>query len=157
MKRKPLVYRAVLGLVAAFLLIQLVPYGHSYSNPPVVREPPWDSLETRALAKGACFDCHSNETEWPAYARVAPASWVIQRDVVVGRAVLNFSEWQKPQKEAHEAAEKLAEGEMPLFAYTLMHANARLTDAQRTRLVSGLERTLARVERVEEHDRPGRR
>lgn len=142
MKRKRLVLRAVFVLVAAFLLIQFVPYGHAQTNPPVVREPTWDSSETRVLAKHACFDCHSNETEWPAYARLAPASWLIQRDVAEGRAALNFSEWQNPQKEAHEAAEKVADGDMPLFAYTVMHAHGRLSDQQRAQLVKGLEKTL---------------
>ena len=61
---------------------------------------------TRALAKQACFDCHSNETEWPAYSRVAPVSWLIQHDVSEGRAVLNFSEWQWAQKEAEEERER---------------------------------------------------
>ena len=45
------------GLLAALLAIQLVPYGRSHSNPPLRSEPPWDSPTTRALAKQACFDC----------------------------------------------------------------------------------------------------
>lgn len=48
-------------LVGVFLLIQLVPYGRNHSNPAVLNEPKWDSTQTRALAKRACFDCHSNE------------------------------------------------------------------------------------------------
>ena len=76
-------------------------------------EPSWDSPETRALATQACFDCHSNETEWPAYSAVAPVSWLIQHDVSEGRAVLNFSEWQRPQEEAKEADEEVLEGEIP--------------------------------------------
>src|SRR5687767_3388469 len=134
--------RTGLVFLLAFVAIQLVPYGGDRVNPPVAAEPSWDSLETRALAKQACFDCHSNETEWPGYSTVAPVSWLIQHDVAEGRAVLNFSEWQRPQKEAHEAAEKVLEGEMPLPIYQLMHAHARLTAADRDRLARGLERTL---------------
>ncbi len=48
---------------AVFLLLQVVPFGRMPSNPPVTREPAWDSPQTRALAVRACFDCHSNETE----------------------------------------------------------------------------------------------
>ena len=136
--------RGVLVLVAAFVAIQFVPYGRDHANPPVGAEPAWDSPDTRVLAKQACFDCHSNETEWPAYARVAPVSWLIQRDVSEGRAVLNFSEWQRPQEEAAKAAEELLEGEMPLRIYRLMHAHARLSAAERERLARGLERTLGR-------------
>jgi heme-binding protein len=58
-------------LVLAFVATQFVPYGRDHVNPPVGAEPTWDSPGTRTLAKQACFDCHSNETEWPAYSRVA--------------------------------------------------------------------------------------
>jgi mono/diheme cytochrome c family protein len=136
--------RAGLMLVLAFVTIQFVPYGRDHANPRVGAEPAWDSPETRALAKRACFDCHSNETEWPAYSKVAPVSWLIQRDVSEGRAVLNFSEWRRPQEEAKEAAEEVREGEMPLRIYQLMHAHARLSARDRERLASGLERTLVR-------------
>ena len=131
-------------VVLTFAAIQFVPYGRDRVNPPVGAEPTWDSPDTRALAKQACFDCHSNETEWPAYSRVAPVSWLIQHDVSEGRAVLNFSEWQRPQEEATEAAEEVLEGEMPLQMYQLMHAHARLSAADRERLARGLERTLGR-------------
>jgi hypothetical protein len=136
--------RSGLVLVLAFAAIQFVPYGRDQVNPPVGTEPAWDSPGTRALARRACFDCHSNETEWPAYSRVAPISWLIQRDVSEGRAVLNFSEWQRPQEEAKEAAEEVLEGEMPLRIYQLMHGHARLSAADRERLARGLERTVGR-------------
>ena len=134
--------RIALGLLGTFLVIQLVPYGRGHTNPPVTGEPTWDAPETRALAKQACFDCHSNETKWPAYASIAPASWLVQRDVNEGRAVLNFSEWTSPQAEAKEAAEEVLEGEMPPAAYMLVHAHARLNAADRDRLAQGLARTL---------------
>jgi hypothetical protein len=134
--------RIVLGLLGTFLAIQLVPYGRDHTNPPVTREPTWDAPETRVLAKQACFDCHSNETEWPAYATIAPASWLVQHDVNEGRAVLNFSEWTRPQEEAKEAAEEVREGEMPPAAYTMVHAHARLNAADRDRLAQGLAKTL---------------
>ena len=143
---------AGLGFLACLLAIQFVPYGRDQVNPPTVSEPRWDSPATRALAKQACFDCHSNETEWPAYARVAPVSWLVQYDVLEGRAALNFSEWQRPQKKASDAAEELREGEMPPAMYRLMHGHARLSDADRDRLVRGLARTLgASNPRTETH------
>ena len=134
---------AGVGLLGALLVIQVVPYGRDHTNPPVTSEPTWDSPATRALAKQACFDCHSNETEWPAYAQVAPVSWLVQHDVEEGRAVLNFSEWQRAQEEAAEAPEELLEGEMPPAAYRLMHGHARLSAADRDRLAAGLAKTLA--------------
>jgi hypothetical protein len=138
--------RIGLGVLGMLLAIQLVPYGRDHTNPPVMGEPAWDAPETRALAKQACFDCHSNETEWPAYSWVAPASWLVQYDVSEGRAALNFSEWQRPQKEANEAAEEVFEREMPPRIYGLMHSHGRLSDADRDRLARGLERTVGRSE-----------
>ena len=134
--------RIFLGVLGTFLAIQLVPYGRDHINAPITGEPAWDAPATRALAKQACFDCHSNETEWPAYASVAPASWLVQHDVDEGRAVLNFSEWTRPQKDAKEAAKELREGEMPPSAYMLIHAHARLSAADRDRLAQGLAKTV---------------
>ena len=108
------------GALALFLLIQLIPYGRSHTNPPVTGEPNWDSRRTRQLAETACFSCHSNETEYPWYSNVAPASWLIQRDIDEGRDALNFSEFDRDQG-ADEAAEVVAEGEMPQTRYTLIN------------------------------------
>ena len=145
--------RIGLGVLGTFVAIQLVPYGRHHTNPPVTGEPAWDTPATRALARQACFDCHSNETEWPAYANIAPVSWLVQHDVDEGRAVLNFSEWTRPQKEAKEAAKELREGEMPPTAYKLIHAHARLSAADRDRLAQGLARTLGAGLEMEERER----
>ena len=138
---RKLALRLAVVLVLILLAIQLVPYGRSHRNPPVVLEPPWDSPATRTLAERACFDCHSNLTRWPWYSHVAPVSWLIERDVVEGREKLNFSEWNRPQESAHESAEAVNEGEMPMYAYTVMHGHARLSPQQRDRLVAGLTQT----------------
>ena len=130
------------SVMVVLLMIQLLPYGRNHVNPPIVSEPAWDSAATRELAKQACFDCHSNETQWPAYASVAPVSWLIQHDVDEGRAALNFSEWQPSQKEASESAKVVEEGEMPPVIYRLMHAHARLSSTDLNRLASGLAKTL---------------
>jgi hypothetical protein len=134
-----------LGIVLATLatVIQFVPYGRVRSSPPPIIEPPWDSPRTRALAERACFDCHSNETRWPAYSRLAPASWLIQHDVSEGRAELNLSEWQRPQEEATNAAGAVREREMPPLAYRFIHRGARLTEDERDALARGLMRSLS--------------
>jgi mono/diheme cytochrome c family protein len=134
--------RGALAVATLGLAVQLVPYGRDHRAPSTTVEPPWDSAATRALAKRACFDCHSNETRWPIYASIAPVSWLVQYDVDAGRDALNFSEWLRPQREAREAAEKVREGEMPLALYELMHADARLTTAERAALAQGLSRTI---------------
>lgn len=138
---------------ALFLAIQLVPYGRNHANPPTRSEPRWSSPQARELAVRACFDCHSNETSWPWYASVAPVSWLIQRDVDEGRRELNFSEWNKAQEEAEESAEKLLEGEMPQWYYTLLHPAAKLSTAEVRSLAREFDQLLARSGISSERDR----
>lgn len=133
---------AAAAIVVTVLALQLVPYGRSHTNPPVRGEPPWDTAATRTLVVRACYDCHSNETVWPWYSHVAPISWLVQRDVDEGRRKLNFSEWDRPQKEARESAKEVRKGSMPPWYYTPLHRTARLTAAETGALISGLEVSL---------------
>lgn len=133
---------SVLGFSGLLVVAQLVPYGRDHSNPPARAEPAWDRPETRELAVRACFDCHSNETQWPWYSHVAPASWLLQRHVDDGRRELNFSEWPHGSGEADEAAEVVLDGEMPPRSYTLVHPEAKLSQDQRRSLAAGLEATM---------------
>ena len=132
--------------------IQLVPYGRDHANPPVVQEPAWADAQTRALAVRACYDCHSNETAWPWYSHVAPLSWLAQRDVDEGRRKLNFSEWDRPQKEARESAKTVRKGEMPPWFYTLIQRDARLGAAEAQALIAGLDATLGTKDRKARDD-----
>ena len=127
-----------IGVVGLFLLIQLVPYGRNHDNPPVSGEPKWDSAATRRLAVAACFDCHSNETEWPWYTNVAPMSWLVQHDVDEGRSKLNFSEWDKPQPGVDEVVSQVMEGGMPPLQYKVAHPASRLSSSEKRRLVAAL-------------------
>jgi len=133
--------RAALVLLVLLVAAQFLPYGRSHTNPPVTREPLWDSPRTRELAVRTCFDCHSNETKWPWYSHVAPASWLLERDVTEGREHLNFSEFDRPQKHADDAAHEVEEGEMPLWFYPPLHPSMRLDDAETQELIQGLKRT----------------
>lgn len=140
--RRKLVTSAVLGMLLVGAIIQVVPYGRDHSNPPITAEPAWDSPETRALTVRACFDCHSNEVEYPWYANVAPFSWAIQTHIEEGRSDLNFSEWDRRQKNADESAETVRDGEMPPDYFTrFTHPEARFTDAEEQQLIRGLVAT----------------
>jgi mono/diheme cytochrome c family protein len=134
--------RILKWVVLAAILIQLIPYGHTHSNPATIQEPAWDSPETKDLVHRACFDCHSNQTTWPWYSNVAPISWLLQRDVNGGRSHLNFTEWDRPQKHAKDVAEQVKEGEMPPWFYRPMHPGSRLTDAEKQAFREGAEKTL---------------
>ncbi|PKN12488.1 MAG: hypothetical protein CVU69_06810 [Deltaproteobacteria bacterium HGW-Deltaproteobacteria-4] len=127
--------------VIVLLLLQALPFLQP-DNPPVVNEPVWDRPETRVLAKRACFDCHSNETVWPWYARVAPMSWLVVYDVRQGRAAFNFSNWHAGDMPGRKADEEIRTGKMPLPRYLLLHPEARLTDAEKAELRAGLLKTM---------------
>ena len=142
MKKKIILWVVVAAVVLA-LLIQLIPLPGRNNNPPVVAEPNWDSPQTRALAKRACFDCHSNETVWPWYSYVAPVSWLIYNDVMEGRSKMNFSDWNRGyQPSIGEIIGELQEGGMPLPQYLLMHPEARLTSAEKQQLITGFGNSL---------------
>ena len=123
------------------LLLQALPFLQP-DNPPVVNEPVWDRPETRALAKRACFDCHSNETVWPWYAKVSPMSWAVVYDVRKGRFEFNFSDWHAGDMSGRKADEEIRSGKMPLPRYLLLHPEARLTDAEKAELRAGLLATM---------------
>ena len=126
--------RWILALLAlALLAIQLVPVDRT--NPPVETEVPAPPA-LLAVLKRACFDCHSYETKWPWYSRVAPVSWLIGHDVHEGRKELNFSTWnrldsKKQLKAMHESWEEVEEGEMPPWFYLPPHPDAQLSPEDR--------------------------
>lgn len=126
----------VLGVVVVLVGMQFVPVDRS--NPPVTAEVPAPP-EVRAVLRRACYDCHSNETTWPWYGRVAPVSWLVARDVHEGREELNFSTWdqytsRQQVEKLKESWEEVEEGEMPLWFYLPVHRDAVLSDADRAAL-----------------------
>ena len=141
-KRFMVVLVAVVLLIA-FGLIQFVPY--RVDNPPVKQEPSWDTPQTRKLAVAACYDCHSNETATYAWEDIAPLSWWITNHVKEGRAALNFSDCTKAAgRGENDASETVRNGSMPPNYYTWLglHADAKLSNAQKDQLATGLSATL---------------
>jgi mono/diheme cytochrome c family protein len=132
---------AIVGIVL-FGLIQLIPFGHEHTNPAMVSEPAWSSPEARALVKEHCFQCHSNETEWPWYSNIAPASWLIQMDVNEGRDQFNFSDWNNSPGELDEMTEEIQRGSMPPIQYWMFHPNSRMNDQQKQELINALESSI---------------
>lgn len=144
---KPNLRRKILSaigiLVALFVLIQLIPVARNHNNPPITSEPAWDSPRTKGLVQTACYDCHSNETTWPWYSNVAPASWLVYNDVMEARSVFNFNE-MTPQEGAGmvgEMVEKIQENSMPPFQYLIIHSNARFSTQEKQDLINGLQAT----------------
>ena len=133
----------ILGvLILVFLLIQLIPFGHTRTNPPVVSEPDWSSPQARALVKQHCFQCHSNETNWTWYSNIAPGSWLIAYDVIEGRQKFNFSDWNNNPGELDEMIEAIQEGEMPPIQYWIVHPDSRMNAQQKQDLINALKNSI---------------
>jgi hypothetical protein len=123
----------VVGLAAA---IQLVPYGRGGGPAPGV-EAPWPSAEARAIAVGSCYDCHSGRPHRPWYSQIAPASWLVQRDIDAGREELDLTAWGRDDQELD--ADVVEDGEMPPRRYLLLHPGARLDAEERRILAQAIE------------------
>jgi len=117
-------------VVAAFLLLQAVPYGHAHGAPATTKQATLPAGAQR-IAAAACLDCHSNATRWPWYTNVAPASLLVVNDVKGGREHMNLSRWDTPQPELGEVVESIEGGGMPPVQYKLIHRDARLSASER--------------------------
>ena len=90
------------------------------------------------MLRTSCYDCHSYETKWPTYSKIAPLSWFITQNVNEGRRALNFSLWKDYTKE--EKQKKLKRiyqkvySSMPLASYLLFHEEAKLNKKQREKI-----------------------
>jgi len=111
------------------VVIQFVPVERV--NPPVegaVQVP----AELKAVLARSCYDCHSNETVWPWYSRMAPVSWLIAEDVKKGRVELNFSVWdqyndRRKARKLKEIVEQVEGNKMPQWYYVALHPDAKLS------------------------------
>ena len=90
--------------------------------------------EAKAVLVTKCADCHSSETKWPVYARVAPGSWLIERDIVEARRAMDLSRWEEMPVEKQEVllakiAHEAKSGDMPPLQYRALHWGAKLSKA----------------------------
>lgn len=128
----------------AFGIIQLIPVDRN--NPKVKTSENFvdvfsTSSEVREILKTACYDCHSNETIYPDYAKIAPISWAIKDHINEGREHLNFSVWttynQDLKKNMLESSiADLQQNRMPMAGYMVYHPDARLNEAQKKVLIN---------------------
>ncbi|MEN8122979.1 MAG: heme-binding domain-containing protein [Bacteroidota bacterium] len=97
-----------------------------------------------SLLKSSCYDCHSNQTIYPWYANIAPISWLVVRDVKLGREELNFSDWETlskmyKAKQLNNLSEEVEEGKMPMPIYLITHGDAKLSEQKKAALVNWSE------------------
>jgi hypothetical protein len=95
------------------------------------------SPEVGKLIKNACYDCHSYETVYPWYFKIAPVSWIINSHISEARDHLNFSDWGSNSKDEQNdilkaCLEEINNNEMPLFSYKIMHPLSRFREQDKT-------------------------
>ena len=142
MKNRKRIRFGLLFIALALIVMQFVPIDRSV---PVV-DPSSDFIASnelpekmKAMVRDACYDCHSYETVYPWYARLAPVSLWMQAHIKDGRKHLNFSIWNtydagKKDHKLEELYEMVKEGEMPLDSYTWTHPEGRISDSDRKEL-----------------------
>jgi cytochrome c len=132
------------GIVLVLSLVSSVglAFVHPFGNPRVEPAKGLDTLlqgahmpaDAKQVLVTKCADCHSNETRWPLYARLAPGSWLIERDIVVARKKMNLSAWDQMPADTQDILigqiiHEAKSGDMPPLQYRLLHWGAKLTTA----------------------------
>jgi hypothetical protein len=123
------------ALLALFVFMQLVPVPHTnprYDQKLAVEHQVLVPPNVKAILDRSCRDCHSDDTEWPLYARIAPTSWLLANHVREGREQMNLSEWGAMDSDAEkdlliEVCRQVKKGKMPVWSYTLIHRSAALS------------------------------
>lgn len=92
------------------------------------------SPDAKAVLVTKCADCHSNETRWPVYARIAPGSWLIERDIIEARKHMNLSRWREVPVETQQLwstqiIQEARSDDMPPLQYLALHWGAKLSSA----------------------------
>ena len=94
----------------------------------------------RLVLQTACYDCHSNKTNYPWYANIQPMGRLLANHIEDGKAELNFNEFgsysqRRQLSKLKSIASQVKDDEMPLASYTMLHKNARLTKEQKALII----------------------
>ena len=138
------VKRILMLALVALIVIQFIPVekneGGYASLDNFLRETR-PSEEVAGILKSSCYDCHSNQTQYPWYSNLAPASFFLADHIEEGKEHLNFANWEsysakRKDHKLDELIEEVEQGEMPLESYTLIHADAELSAEQTEALIN---------------------
>lgn len=150
MKRIKKVFLVILFiLLIAFIVVQFIRPARNKSG----QVSDADILKTfnvpgnvSTILKNACFDCHSNNTNYPWYSNIQPIGWFLAEDIKDGKSELNLSEFgslssRRQISKLKNIVSRIKDGTMPLPMYQLMHSNARLTEDEQKLLIDWIEST----------------
>ena len=98
-----------------------------------------------AIVRTSCYDCHSNNTNYPWYSNVQPVGFFMEHHIKEAKEDLNFDEWGKYSKRKQEnkldrIVKQIKSDEMPLASYTLINKNARLTTVQKKEVMDWISK-----------------
>jgi len=131
-------------LLVAFVGIQFVPTARNQSN----TVPSTDFMLVNNVPETiqkklevSCYDCHSNNTQYPWYNKIQPVAWFLEDHIKEGKAELNFNEWdslssRRKASKLRSIIKQIESGEMPLDSYTLIHKDAKVSEAEAEELIS---------------------
>lgn len=122
--------RKIIILLAIILIgIQFIPV--EQTNPPITQEMQMPN-QVKDIISRACYDCHSNQTEWKWYSKIAPISFLISYDVKEGREHLNFSQWDyysmDEKRIKREIWSEILNEKMPPWIYRVGNPKGKLSD-----------------------------
>ena len=138
-----IVKKILLGLLVVFIIIQFIQPARNKSDKVLTTDltKTIDVPENvQSILQSACYDCHSNTTNYPWYSRIQPFGWMLANHIKKGKAELNFNEFGSYPKrrqisKMNGIANSVKDGSMPLSSYTMMHKKARLTTDQKALLM----------------------
>lgn len=95
------------------------------------------------LVKTSCYDCHSNQTNYPWYSNIQPVGWFLQNHINEGKAELNFSTFGKlsgrmQKMKIESMINQIEDGEMPMPSYLYIHREAELSDVEKENVITYL-------------------
>ena len=135
--------RILLALLIVFIIAQFIRPPHNNgiaaSSTDITHAVPLtDSI--MGILKTACYDCHSNNTNYPWYSKITPVNWWLNNHINEGKRELNFSifsnySYRRKSKKLEEIAETVEKHQMPLDSYLWIHKEAELNDAQRKMII----------------------
>jgi len=127
--------KTIYWMLAAAIAIQLI--RPDFNNPKIDHNVALNTdPKVMTVLKNSCYDCHSNETEYPWYHHVAPVSWLMSSNIAEGRKALDFSNWANIDPsvkiERLNRAKQLVNNDMmPKSEYLLMHERAVLNSEEK--------------------------
>lgn len=131
-------------LLVVFVGIQFITVGLNQSN----SIPRTDFMLVNDVPNGikdklqvSCYDCHSNNTKYPWYNKIQPIAWFLEDHIEEGKAELNFNEWdslsnRRKVSKLRSIIKQIESGEMPLDSYTLIHKDAKFSEAEKEEIIS---------------------